>query len=133
MMVDVARDETNLGTKRLDEGRYYKSDYIRSRVFSAMGSFTAGYLLLSVLVALYHLDYILTNFVNLNYRLIMGLFAGGYALFAFVCTILAYRHFALRYQKEQLLWKKYYNDLHRLEEYYTALRKETGDDKAAGA
>lgn len=133
MMTAVARDEIELGTKRLDEGTYYKSDYIRSHVLSAIGSFTVGYLLVAVLVALYHLDYILVNFVSLNYRLIIGLFVGGYALFAFVCFIFAYQRYLLRYQREQLIWKKYYNDLHRLEEYYTAMRKETGNDKAAGA
>ena len=133
MMTAVARDEIELGTKRLEEGTYYKSDYIRSHVFSALGSFTTGYLLAAMLVALYHLDYILVNFVSLNYRLIISLFAGTYALFAFVCIIAAYQHYLSRYQGEKLIWKRYYNNLRRLEEYYKAARKETGNDKAAGA
>lgn len=133
IMTSVARDELELGAKRLDEGTYYKSDYIRSHVFSTLGSITLGYLFITVLVALYHLDYILVNFVSLNYRLIIGLFVGIYALFAFMCALIAYQHYLKRYQKEQFIWKKYYNDLHRLEEYYMATRKETGNDKAAGA
>lgn len=133
MMAAVARDEVKLGTKRLDKGTYYKTDYIRSRVLSALGSFTVGYLLLTILVALYHMDYILVNFVSLNYRLIIGLFAGAYALLIFVCAIISYQHYLRRYYKIQVLWKKYYNDLRRLEEYYMSARKETGNDKAAGA
>ena len=63
IMIKVAQYEKELGEKVINEGRYYKTDYVRMHTLSAVLGISTAYLLVLVLIALYNIDYILCQAV----------------------------------------------------------------------
>jgi len=67
IMIKVARHEKELGEKVINEGSYYKSDYVHLHTLSVIFNFSVAYALVLALLALYNIDYIFLNFVTINY------------------------------------------------------------------
>ena len=67
IMIKIAKYESELGTKVINEGGYYKTDYVRLHTLSVVLNVSVAYIFVLALVALYNMDYIFLNFVTINY------------------------------------------------------------------
>lgn len=134
IMIKVAQYETELGAQSINEGSYYKTDYVHSHTLSAIFNFSTAYILVLVLISLYNIDYIFLNFVTINYaKLFFEIFV-PYILIIMFCAIISNIYFNRKYKHEREKIKKYYAELKRLEKYYLESGKEAAaDDTVTGA
>lgn len=132
IMIKVAQYEKELGEKVINEGGYYKTDYVRLRTLSAVLGISTAYLLVLVLIALYNIDYIFLNFVTINYaRLFIEIFM-PYISVIIICILVSNIYFTDKYKRDREEIKKYYTELYRLGKYYTDSGKEAADDTVTG-
>jgi len=132
IMIKVARHELELGEKIINEGGYYKSDYVRLHTLSVVFNFSFVYVLVLVLFALYNIDYIFLNFVTVNYvKLFIEIFV-PYISIIIICALVSNIYYTDQYRKDREKIKEYYSELKRLEKYYLDSGKEIADDKVTG-
>lgn len=132
IMIKIAQYETKLGKKIINEGSYYKTDYVRLHTLSAVLSLSVAYILLLLLIALYNIDYIFLNFVTINYaKLFIEIFM-PYISIIIICVFMSNIYFNYKYKKNREEIKKYYAELKHLEKYYTDSGKEIADDTVTG-
>ncbi len=67
IMIKIAQYESELGGKVINEGGYYKTDYVRLHTLSIVLNISVAYIFVLALIALYNMDYIFLNFVTINY------------------------------------------------------------------
>ena len=132
IMIKIAKYESELGTKVINEGGYYKTDYVRLHTLSVVLNVSVAYIFVLALVALYNMDYIFLNFVTINYaKLFIEIFM-PYISIIIICVLVSNIYFTSKYKNSREEIKKYYTELKRLEQYYTDSGKETGDDTVTG-
>ncbi len=132
-MIKIAQYESELGTKVINEGGYYKTDYVRLHTLSVVLNVSVAYIFVLALVALYNMDYIFLNFVTINYaKLFIEIFM-PYISIIIICVLVSNIYFTSKYKNSREEIKKYYTELKRLEQYYTDSGKETADDTVTGA
>ncbi len=133
IMIKIAQYESELGTKVINEGGYYKTDYVRLHTLSVVLNVSVAYIFVLALVALYNMDYIFLNFVTINYaKLFIEIFM-PYISIIIICVLVSNIYFTSKYKNSREEIKKYYTELKRLEQYYTDSGKETADDTVTGA
>lgn len=132
IMTKIARYEMNLGEKVINEGGYYKSDYVRSHTLSVICNFSIAYCFILVLIALYNIDYIFLNFVTINYLNLFFKIFTPYIFVIIVCAVVSNIYYTDKYHRDRELIKEYYTELKRLEKYYADSGKETVDDTITG-
>lgn len=97
---------------------YYKYDYIRYNLLKTFLSVTVGYVLILALAALYKLEYLIANFVVLDYKAI-GITAGGiYLLLLILYSAATVIICSLQYDKSRRYVGKYYKILDVLRRFY---------------
>lgn len=132
IMIKISWYEKELGEKNINEGSYYKADYVRSHTLSAILSLSIASAILFVLAVLYNIDYIFLNFVTINYaKLFIGILV-PYIAIIIICALVSNIYFTGKYLKGREKIKKYYTELKRLEKYYAESGKETADDTITG-
>ncbi len=132
IMIKIAQYESQLGAKVINEGGYYKKDYVRMHTLSVVLNISIAYILVLALIALYNMDYIFLNFVTINYsKLFIEIFM-PYISIIIICMLVSNIYFIGRYKSIREEIKKYYTELKRLEQYYTDSGKETADDTVTG-
>lgn len=132
IMIKIAKYESELGTKVINEGGYYKTDYVRLHTLSVVLNVSVAYIFVLALVALYNMDYIFLNFVTINYaKLFIEIFM-PYISIIIICVLVSNIYFTSKYKNSREEIKKYYTELKRLEQYYTDRGKETADDTVTG-
>ena len=132
IMIKIAQYESELGGKVINEGGYYKTDYVRLHTLSIVLNISVAYIFVLALIALYNMDYILLNFVTINYaKLFIEIFM-PYISIIIICTLVSNIYFTSKYKSSREEIKKYYTELKRLEQYYTDSGKETADDTVTG-
>ena len=132
IMIKIAKYESELGTKVINEGGYYKTDYVRLHTLSVVLNVSVAYIFVLALVALYNMDYIFLNFVTINYaKLFIEIFM-PYISIIIICVLVSNIYFTSKYKNSREEIKKYYTELKRLEQYYTDCGKETADDTVTG-
>ena len=132
IMIKIAKYESELGTKVINEGGYYKTDYVRLHTLSVVLNVSVAYIFVLALVALYNMDYIFLNFVTINYaKLFIEIFM-PYISIIIICVLVSNIYFTSKYKNSREEIKKYYTELKRLEQYYTDSGKETADDTVTG-
>ncbi len=132
VMTSIALDESKRYKEEISEGAYFKGDYIRSHVTSAVWNITMAYFLVAALVVLYQADYILVNITKLSYRFLIGTGLGLYFLFALITALLSTYYYSLKYQENMGIIKKYNDKLETLKKFYAETGEEIKDDTAAG-
>lgn len=114
LMTKLAIYEKQEGQEDISIGKYYRADYVRMNILKTILAVTFGYLLLVLMIVIYHLEFLLDKALVLNYAL-LGRKLLGYYLFLLVgyigavgvgCTV-SYAH-----SRERLA--KYYKMLGRL-------------------
>ena len=132
IMIKIAKYESELGTKVINEGGYYKTDYVRLHTLSVVLNVSVAYIFVLALVALYNMDYIFLNFGTINYaKLFIEIFM-PYISIIIICVLVSNIYFTSKYKNSREEIKKYYTELKRLEQYYTDSGKETADDTVTG-
>lgn len=132
IMIKIAQYESELGGKVINEGGYYKTDYVRLHTLSVVLNVSVAYIFLLALVALYNMDYIFLNFVTINYaKLFIEIFM-PYISIIIICVLVSNIYFTSKYKNSREEIKQYYTELKRLEQYYTDSGKETADDTVTG-
>lgn len=132
IMIKVARHEKELGEKVINEGSYYKSDYVHLHTLSVIFNFSVAYALVLALLALYNIDYIFLNFVTINYiKLFIEIFV-PYLSIIIACALVSGIYYTDQYKRDREKIKEYYSELKRLEKYYSDGGKETADDTVTG-
>ncbi|MCI8746310.1 MAG: hypothetical protein HFH67_00370 [Lachnospiraceae bacterium] len=132
IMIKIAQYESELGGKVINEGGYYKTDYVRLHTLSIVLNISVAYIFVLALIALYNMDYIFLNFVTINYaKLFIEIFM-PYISIIIICTLVSNIYFTSKYKSSREEIKKYYTELKRLEQYYTDSGKETADDTVTG-
>ena len=132
IMIKIAQYESELGGKVINEGGYYKTDYVRLHTLSIVLNISVAYIFVLALIALYNMDYIFLNFVTINYaKLFIEIFM-PYINIIIISTLFSKIYFTSKYKSSREEIKKYYTELKRLEQYYTDSGKETADDTVTG-
>ena len=108
IMTAIAYEEKEHGSELLNDAFFYKNDYVKMHVLSVIWNYTIGYFLILILIALYNMDYLLLNFVKINY-----LYAGmallfSYLLIIIVSILISKIYYQDKYDKEQETMQKYH-------------------------
>ena len=132
-MTQISLDETKYDKEQISESGYYKSDYVRTQMTSAVWNITVSYLLILFLIALYYADYIFINVVRLNYELIGVAVLGIYIALLVPTVFFSYIHARKKYVRNRIALREYYGKLKELDDYYTQSKEEAEDDTIIGA
>lgn len=132
IMTQIALDEMKYYKQEINEGGYYKSDYVRSHIISVICNLTVSYLLLLFLIALYQADYIFVNVARLEYEKIGFVIFGIYIGIVVVGLFFSYFHFTQKYAQNKRILREYCAKLQELEDFYLQSKEETEHDTATG-
>lgn len=132
IMTAIAHKEKKYGNKIQDSAFYYKNDYVKKNVLFVLWNYTVGFCLVLILIALYNIDYLLLNFVKINYVYIGIALLFSYLLILIVSGFISKIFYQEKYDNEQKMFEKYRNDVIRLKKYYAEDGKETDDVNIIG-
>lgn len=131
IMTGIALTETKYGRDEVKEGGYYRSDYIRFHVSSAMWRITISYLLVLLLIGTYNADYLLKNVASLPYGPAITVILVIYFLFMIITGIGSYFYYTGEYIRKRKILEGYCRQLEALEAYYQENGEEAGNDTTA--
>lgn len=132
VMTGIALIETKYGKDEVKEGGYFRSDYIRFRVTSAMWHITVGYFFLLLLIGIYHADYLFKNVASLPYGLMGAIILVTYILFMIIAGTGSYVYYTREYIRKRRILEEYCRQLDALSGFYQKNEEETGDDATIG-
>lgn len=127
MMTDIALTETKYGKDEVKEGGYFRSDYIRFHVTSAMWDITVSYFLILLLIGIYHADFLLTNVASLRYEIGGVIILLIYVLFMVITGIGSYFYYTGEYIRRKKILEEYCRQLDALSQYYQENEEENGE------
>lgn len=123
MMTKMAIFEKHHEKDMICHTRYYKNDYVTYSVIKSMAAAMIAYILMVVMIAVYNLDYIVSNVNNLDYVGIGLTLVWTLLVFVIVYGIIAYFVYSRRYENSREDVKKYFLRLTRLERFYNNQKK----------
>lgn len=127
-MIRLSEYESGNGKTDLYRTHFFKGDYIRFQILKSIVCTTIGMLLVFGLVALYKMDYIMINMMNLDYKLISFLAILVYLLVLFITIAITIHTSGKAYEESKVRVKFYQETLDDLKEFY----EEEKDDTSAG-
>lgn len=133
IMTQIALDETKNHKKEINEGEYYKSDYVRSHIVSVLWNITVSYALIVCLIALYYADYIFINVARMDYERIGFILLGIYTVLVILSILLSYLFFSKKYVINRKKLEEYFKKLEQLDEFYTQSKEGAENDTTTGA
>ena len=118
LMTEIAMFEKKKGKQVFPYHKYFKSDYIGSRIMRSFFNYTLCALMCLLIWGLYNLDQILntTNFYDLitQGKLLAGVYLAGLILYLAITAAIA----SYRYQNASKGLREYASKLRRLEKRY---------------
>lgn len=132
VMTGIALTETKYGKDEVKEGGYFRSDYIRFHVTSAMWDITVSYFFILLLIGIYHADYLFKNVASLPYGLMGAIILVIYILFMIIAGTGSYVYYTREYIRKRRILEEYCRQLDALSAFYQKNEEETGDDAAIG-
>ncbi len=118
LMIRLADYEKNKGKTDLERTQYYKVDYVRLQIMKTLVSVTVAAFLVVMLVAMYDMEYIITNALELDYagmaKYVMIIYILLLCLFTFVTISVS----SIQYEVSKNRVKEYYTALQELLAYY---------------
>lgn len=120
--------------KREEEGalkitRYERLDYVRVEVLKMFLCVSVGYLILLGMLAVYHMEYLLEQAVEIEFSPLLGRIAAGYVGLLLVYGVIGIAAYHVRHKRARRLVKEYDRRLHTLRKYY---RKQEQDLQEKG-
>ena len=132
VMTGIALTETKYGKDEVKEGGYFRSDYIRFRVTSAMWDSTVSYFFILLLAGIYHADYLFKNVASLPYGLMGAIILVIYFLLMMIAGTGSYVYYTREYIRKRRILEEYCRQLDALSAFYQKNEEETGDDATFG-
>jgi len=129
IIIQLALYEKDEGREDLKNVRYYKNDYVRLNILKSIISMTFGYLIILCMIAMYNLEYLITNAVTLPYKSMILTAVGVYILLMMFYVFITVILYALRYDASKKRVKKYFKYLkYLLKQYQSDNDNETGKE-----
>ncbi len=124
LMTRLAMYEQTEGKEDVRLSKYFRTDYVRLNVLKTMVAVTIGYLLVLLLLVVYHSEYLIREAVTLDYRGIVMRYAGIYIILLTAYGAVAMIGYMLKYRVSRKKLAKYFRMLRRLRSLY---REEDGE------
>lgn len=118
IMIRLSDYEQNRGRTDFERTRYFKLDYIRMQILKTLVSVSAAVFLVVLLIGLYHMEYIITNALVINYAGMARYFLVIYILLLLLFTFVTVSVSSVQYEASKNRVKEYYADLQELIGYY---------------
>ncbi len=124
LMTRLAIYEQTEGKEDVRISKYFRTDYVRLNVLKSIVAVTAGYLLILLLLIVYHSEYLIREAVTLDYRGMVSKYAGIYIIILTVYGALGMIGYMIKYRASRKKLAKYFRMLRRLRSLY---REEEGE------
>jgi len=129
VMTKLAAYDKKQSKQDLKLAHYYRSDYLRLQILKTIVALTVGYLILLIMVAVYHMDYLIAEAVTLDYKALFLYVIGIYALLLVIYIVGALILYSFRYAATRKKLAAYYENLKTLRRLYEeAGQPQPGDD-----
>jgi len=124
LMTRLAMYEQTEGKEDVRLSKYFRTDYVRLNVLKTVVSVTIGYLLVLLILVVYHSEYLIREAVTLDYRGMILQYVGIYVILLAVYCASATIGYMIKYRKSRKKLAKYFRMLRRLRSMY---REEDGE------
>lgn len=118
IMTKLAIYEEKEGKEDIKSNKYYKNDYVRFNLIKTILSFTAGYVIILLLIGFYNMEYIIAKAVTINYKEIGMKILGVYLILFIIYVFVSISVSIYRYDKSRKRLSSYYKNLKELREIY---------------
>ena len=118
LMSRLAMYEQNEGKEDVRLSKYFRTDYVRLNVLKTVVAVTLGYLLILVLLIVYHSEYLIREAVTLDYKGMLLRYVGIYIIILVVYCSFAMIGYMLKYRASRKKLAKYFRMLRRLRSLY---------------
>lgn len=135
LMTQLALDEKRFYKDELDESGYFRSDYIRSNTLKVLLGYSISYLLIMGLVAMYYVDYLFTNVVQMDMQSMVWLAGCIYVGLLLIITLFCVLFYMTKYTNNRKRLRKYMTEIDKLQKFYRDSKdnKETKEIKEGDA
>ena len=135
LMTQLALDEKRFNKDELDESGYFRSDYIRSNTLKVLLGYSISYLLIMGLVAMYYVDYLFTNVVQMDMQSMVWLAGCIYVGLLLIITLFCVLFYMTKYTNNRKRLRKYMMEIDKLQKFYRDSKdnKETKEIKEGDA
>ena len=135
LMTQLALDEKRFYKDELDESGYFRSDYIRSNTLKVLLGYSISYLLIMGLVAMYYVDYLFTNVVQMDMQSMVWLAVCIYVGLLLIITLFCVLFYMTKYTNNRKRLRKYMMEIDKLQKFYRDSKdnKETKEIKEGDA
>lgn len=135
LMTQLALDEKRFYKDELDESGYFRSDYIRSNTLKVLLGYSISYLLIMGLVAMYYVDYLFTNVVQMDMQSMVWLAGCIYVGLLLIITLFCVLFYMTKYTNYRKRLRKYMMEIDKLQKFYRDSKdnKETKEIKEGDA
>lgn len=135
LMTQLALDEKWFYKDELDESGYFRSDYIRSNTLKVLLGYSISYLLIMGLVAMYYVDYLFTNVVQMDMQSMVWLAGCIYVGLLLIITLFCVLFYMTKYTNNRKRLRKYMMEIDKLQKFYRDSKdnKETKEIKEGDA
>lgn len=118
LMIRLARYEQRNRSRALRINQCFRSDFVGYALLRNFLLTTIGYMLLLAVIALIRLEYLLSNFNNMNFVPIIAIAIVGYLVVLGVYTVITYTIASLRFTRMENSIRQYDRQLGKLEDIY---------------
>ena len=135
LMTQLALDEKRFYKDELDESGYFRSDYIRSNTLKVLLGYSISYLLIMGLVAMYYVDHLFTNVVQMDMQSMVWLAGCIYVGLLLIITLFCVLFYMTKYTNNRKRLRKYMMEIDKLQKFYRDSKdnKETKEIKEGDA
>ena len=135
LMTQLALDEKRFYKDELDESGYFRSDYIRSNTLKVLLGYSISFLLIMGLVAMYYVDYLFTNVVQMDMQSMVWLAGCIYVGLLLIITLFCVLFYMTKYTNNRKRLRKYMMEIDKLQKFYRDSKdnKETKEIKEGDA
>lgn len=135
LMTQLALDEKRFYKDELDESGYFRSDYIRSNTLKVLLGYSISYLLIMGVVAMYYVDYLFTNVVQMDMQSMVWLAGCIYVGLLLIITLFCVLFYMTKYTNNRKRLRKYMMEIDKLQKFYRDSKdnKETKEIKEGDA
>lgn len=128
IMIRLSDYEQSKGKVDFERTRYFKLDYIRMQILKTLLSVSAAVFLAVLLVGMYHMEYIITNALVIDYAGTARYFLILYILLLLLFTFVTVSVSSVQYEASKNRVKEYYAALQELIGYYDREDQESSGD-----
>ena len=135
LMTQLALDEKRFYNEVLDVSGNFRSDYMRSNSLKVLLGYSISYLLIMGLVAMYYVDYLFTNVVQMDMQSMVWLAGCIYVGLLLIITLFCVLFYMTKYTNNRKRLRKYMMEIDKLQKFYRDSKdnKETKENKEGDA